>query len=245
MVMADRIMEFDPRPIWLEEAELGRTNTMVNGLKLEASTGVLDGRGGPLLPTLNTPDDSRFELRRATAEARHALEEALVAATAAAQRALTYAVMLDEALAVLIDTPMLVETAEAPPTLASMSAPARPVEVLSPREKEVLALVAEGRTNKAIADALYISPNTVKTHVASLLTKLRADSRVQLAAIVAKRGLHYEPVARRTVERTTALPTPSASVTGNGQLPDVGNRVGIDHHAGSTHRYQGPNRAAA
>jgi DNA-binding CsgD family transcriptional regulator len=50
----------------------------------------------------------------------------------------------------------------------------------------VLALVAEGRSNKAIAEALYVSPNTVKTHVASLLHKLGAQTRVQLAAIAAR-----------------------------------------------------------
>ena len=50
-------------------------------------------------------------------------------------------------------------------------------------------LVAEGRSNKAIAAALFVSPNTVKTHVASLLTKLGADNRAQLAIIAAQRGL--------------------------------------------------------
>jgi two-component system, NarL family, nitrate/nitrite response regulator NarL len=60
---------------------------------------------------------------------------------------------------------------------------------LSPREREVLALVAAGQTNKAIAEALYVSPNTVKTHVSSLLHKLRADTRVQLAAIATRQGL--------------------------------------------------------
>ena len=53
---------------------------------------------------------------------------------------------------------------------------------LSPREREVLALVAEGHSNRAIAEALFVSPNTVKTHVASLLRKHDASSRAQLAA---------------------------------------------------------------
>jgi two-component system response regulator DegU len=52
----------------------------------------------------------------------------------------------------------------------------------------VLALVAEGRSNKAIAEALFVSPNTVKTHVASLLTKFQVDSRTQLAAIAVRAG---------------------------------------------------------
>jgi DNA-binding NarL/FixJ family response regulator len=61
---------------------------------------------------------------------------------------------------------------------------------LSPREREVLMLVAAGQTNKAIADALYVSPNTVKTHVSSLLHKLQVDTRVQLAAIASRHGLY-------------------------------------------------------
>jgi DNA-binding NarL/FixJ family response regulator len=75
------------------------------------------------------------------------------------------------------------------------SAPRRPAERqgpiggLSPRQQEVLAMVAEGHSNKAIAEALYVSPNTVKTHVASLLSKLHADSRVQLAAIATRHAL--------------------------------------------------------
>ena len=174
---------------------------MVNGLKMAARTVVLDDRGRPLSPPLTTPDDGRADWRQASAEARHALEEAVVAATVAAQRALTYAEMLDEALAGLVDTPALMEIAEARPALPETSAPVGPKEVLSPREQEVLALVAEGRTNKAIAEALYVSPNTVKTHVASLLTKLHADSRVQLAAIATKRGLLHE----RRPEHRTAL----------------------------------------
>jgi DNA-binding NarL/FixJ family response regulator len=62
----------------------------------------------------------------------------------------------------------------------------RPLDQVSPREWEVLALLAEGRTNAAIAELLYVSPNTVKTHVASLLRKLGANSRAHLAAIAAR-----------------------------------------------------------
>ena len=50
-------------------------------------------------------------------------------------------------------------------------------------------LVAEGHSTRTIAEALFVAPNTVKTHVSSLLTKLIADTRVQLATIAAMRGV--------------------------------------------------------
>jgi DNA-binding NarL/FixJ family response regulator len=120
----------------------------------------------------------RVTLARALAEVRLALEEAAAAMAEAAARALSVA----EALASLSVEEGRPELLGSSPTLGSDAS-------LSPREREVLVLVAEGQTNKAIADALYVSPNTVKTHVASLLHKLQADSRVQLAAIATKRGL--------------------------------------------------------
>ena len=74
--------------------------------------------------------------------------------------------------------------------LALEEAAVATAEAATRREREVLMLVAAGQTNKAIADALYVSPNTVKTHVSSLLHKLQADTRVQLAAIATKHGLN-------------------------------------------------------
>lgn len=58
----------------------------------------------------------------------------------------------------------------------------RPQDSLSSREREVLALLAEGRSNKLIARALDLSLHTVKRHVANILTKLSLDSRTQAAA---------------------------------------------------------------
>jgi DNA-binding NarL/FixJ family response regulator len=51
----------------------------------------------------------------------------------------------------------------------------------------VLGLLADGKANQEIADALYISPSTVRNHVANILAKLHVDNRVQ-AAVRAVRG---------------------------------------------------------
>jgi DNA-binding NarL/FixJ family response regulator len=59
--------------------------------------------------------------------------------------------------------------------------PAQPIESLTAREEEVLIRVARGRTNPEIADELHISLSTAKTHLASLMTKLSARNRVELA----------------------------------------------------------------
>jgi len=60
---------------------------------------------------------------------------------------------------------------------------------LTPREKEVLALVAEGRTNRQIADALFISEKTASVHVSNILAKLGVANRAEAAATVHRLGL--------------------------------------------------------
>ena len=66
---------------------------------------------------------------------------------------------------------------------ASQRNPPRPHpgEALTAREEEVLLTVARGRTNAEIADELHISLSTVKAHIASLMTKLGARNRVEIA----------------------------------------------------------------
>jgi DNA-binding NarL/FixJ family response regulator len=61
------------------------------------------------------------------------------------------------------------------------SVPAQPIEALTPREEQVLAAVAAGRTNGEIAAELYITLSTVKTHITSLMTKLGVRNRVEIA----------------------------------------------------------------
>jgi DNA-binding NarL/FixJ family response regulator len=76
----------------------------------------------------------------------------------------------------------------AEPARAAADADGEAVE-LSERELEVLRLIVEGRDNAAIAAELYISPNTVKSHVASIFTKLDVESRLQASVQALRRGL--------------------------------------------------------
>lgn len=64
---------------------------------------------------------------------------------------------------------------------ATAPAAAQPVVPLTEREEQVLAAVARGRTNAEIARELHISLSTAKTHIASLMTKLGARNRVEIA----------------------------------------------------------------
>jgi DNA-binding CsgD family transcriptional regulator len=72
--------------------------------------------------------------------------------------------------------------------------PAAPssLDDLSQREVEVLRLLAAGRSNRDIADALYISLNTVATHVRNILTKTGTANRTEAAAYALRHGLRAE-----------------------------------------------------
>jgi DNA-binding CsgD family transcriptional regulator len=60
---------------------------------------------------------------------------------------------------------------------------------LTPREAEVLALVAAGRTNRQIGEALYVSDKTASVHVSNILRKLGVNSRVDAAAVAQRLGI--------------------------------------------------------
>jgi DNA-binding NarL/FixJ family response regulator len=88
------------------------------------------------------------------------------------------------------------------PTVLGRQIAPRP---LSHREKEILALVVRGRTNREIADALYLAESTVKTHLSSAFRKLDARSRSDAVARITDPESGYgtavldieEPVTRR------------------------------------------------
>lgn len=65
-------------------------------------------------------------------------------------------------------------------------------QVLSPREREVLRTVAEGKTNAAIAEELFIAEKTVKNHITSILTKLNIENRAKLIVFALREGFFEE-----------------------------------------------------
>lgn len=66
---------------------------------------------------------------------------------------------------------------------------------LTPRERDVLRLVADGRSNRQIADALFISPKTASVHVSNILAKLGVSGRGEAAALAHRLRLFSEPAA--------------------------------------------------
>ncbi len=71
----------------------------------------------------------------------------------------------------------------------------RPAHDLTGREREILELIAEGLTNGAIAKRLFISVNTVRNHVQSVLAKLDAHSKLEALSIAIREGLIDPPGA--------------------------------------------------
>ncbi len=67
--------------------------------------------------------------------------------------------------------------------------PAADEQSLTEREYAVLALIAQGRSNKQISEELSISEKTVKTHVSNILTKLHLEDRTQAAIYALREGL--------------------------------------------------------
>jgi two-component system nitrate/nitrite response regulator NarL len=74
----------------------------------------------------------------------------------------------------------------------SLTTESTPFDELTPRESEILGLLAEGQSNKVIARNLGISDGTVKLHVKAILRKLGVHSRVEAAVIAVEQGMRSE-----------------------------------------------------
>jgi DNA-binding NarL/FixJ family response regulator len=127
--------------------------------------------------------EERAEYERTTSALRAKLGEALFAAAAAAGGAMPFVQAASEAARVGRAAPAAV----AGPTAAPP--PAAPTHGLTPRELDVLRLLAEGLSDKDIADALYISPRTVMRHVTSILAEFNVSTRTAAATHAVRHGI--------------------------------------------------------
>ena len=95
------------------------------------------------------------------------------------------------------DGHLLLAPEAAGPLLRSASRGVPGLDALTPREREVLAEIARGRSNREIARALGVAEKTVKTHVSSVLAKLGVQDRTQAALVAVRHGNSL----RRAVQR--------------------------------------------
>src|SRR5215213_3923219 len=144
----------------------------------------LFGAAEQILATLGTPLDfaDQAEFERNLAYARSQLDEAAFSTAHATGRALTPAQAIVEALAIPApDEQTAIQAAMAPSTTAAGG--------LTARERDVLGLVVQGRSNKQIAVALTISEGTVNTHLVHIFAKLDVSSRAAATAAALRLGL--------------------------------------------------------
>ena len=135
--------------------------------------------------TLSDDDASMLEALLAGA-AGYVLKEATLEQIVAAVQA---AAAGDAVIPPRVAPELLRRLRAAEPARAAAEAGADGAVELSEREHEVLRLIVEGRDNAAIAAELFISPNTVKSHVASIFGKLGVESRLQASVQALRRGL--------------------------------------------------------
>lgn len=72
----------------------------------------------------------------------------------------------------------------------------RGLALLTPREREILSLLAEGTGRREVAERLYLSPNTVRTHVQNLMVKLGVRSTLEAVAVTRSQAGQHSPEAR-------------------------------------------------
>jgi DNA-binding NarL/FixJ family response regulator len=161
----------------LSSVEALRPDVILAALPLEDLAPPSDGFAPPivLLPGESPPPWTRDLLRLGV--------RALLSSNASAAEVMSAVEAAASGLAVL-DPSVLDSLLPAAASHVSADTP-----VLTPRELEVLRMMAEGAANKAIAWKLNISEHTAKFHVASILGKLNAASRAEAVAIGIRRGL--------------------------------------------------------
>ena len=142
---------------------------------LGAAAALRERSGGAVWP------DERARLAHSVTAARTALGDEVYLREAAAGRALSLPEVVARAIAMAAAFPSASSPAQAPPPDDAFG--------LSPREQEVLHMLALGKSNPEIAEMLFIGRGTVRTHVSNILAKLGASTRTEAAMLARDRGL--------------------------------------------------------
>ena len=157
----------------------------IDGIKATRRVMALEDPPHVLVLTTFDLDEYAYEALRAGASG-FLLKDALLEEVAAAIRH-----VYDGDAVVAPSTTRRLLSHFAAPEASSLAAPTNtaPLELLTPREREVLSLVARGLSNREIADELVLSEGTVKVHVGHVLTKLDLRDRVQAVVLAYETGL--------------------------------------------------------
>jgi two-component system nitrate/nitrite response regulator NarL len=107
-------------------------------------------------------------------------------------------------------TDVLARVVQGEPAIEDDTHPETPFSELTPRELEILCLLADGQSNKIIARNLGISDGTVKLHVKAILRKLNVHSRVEAAVIAVEQGLRQSNNPNNILNEHSALPKPAS-----------------------------------
>jgi DNA-binding NarL/FixJ family response regulator len=179
---------------------IGSDELVLGGLArlLEEVDGWLVVRDEPDAVVLDFSDENASENARDLAARYPVLalssdpEEARLALASGARGVLsrrTSPARLARALDSILEGLLVIDDELAEETLRPPPRPLGSVETLTPRELEVLELLAAGLSNKEIAERLGVSFHTVKFHVNSILGKLGASSRTEVVGLAARAGL--------------------------------------------------------
>ncbi len=131
--------------------------------------------------------DEREAYDRVVEALRERLGEEELAAALAAGRALSLDDAVTEGQAVVASALQAAPASFGPPH--DRRNPENRLGALTPRERDVLALLVDGRTNREIAESLFVSPRTATTHVTNILAKLGVQTRTEAAALAVRHGL--------------------------------------------------------
>ena len=107
-------------------------------------------------------------------------------------------------------TDVLARVVQGEPAIEDKANAVTPFSDLTPREREILCLLADGQSNKIIARNLGISDGTVKLHVKAILRKLNVHSRVEAAVIAVEQGLRQSNNPNNTTNENAVATKPAS-----------------------------------